>query len=384
MNSRERVRLALNHQEADRAPFDLGGTGLSSIHVTAYGRLRAHLGLPEAEVRASHVGEQLAFVHDDMRERLAVDVRPVQPGLASDFAYTFRNQGAYEAYTDEWGIGWRKPKEGGFYYDMYRHPLATAESLADLKAHLFPDPLDAGRFAPLRAQAERARAQGRAAVLAGPCAGILEIYSWLRGYEGFYVDLALNPDFVAYMLDRLVEFKCAYWERALREVGHLVDAVIEADDLASQKSLLFSPRVYRQLVKPRHRRLFRFIKDQAPVKVFYHSCGAVRPLIPDLIDAGIDILNPVQISAAGMDPVELKREFGHDLVFWGGGVDTQGVLGSGTPTQVKADVERNVAALAPGGGFVFAAVHDIQANVPPENVMAMWEAWQLHGVYAGC
>jgi uroporphyrinogen decarboxylase len=151
--------------------------------------------------------------------------------------------------------------------------------------------------------------------------------------------------------------------------------------VAGQNSMLLSPRTYRKLIKPRHERLFSFIKAQAPVKVFFHSCGAVRPIIPDLIDAGIDILNPVQISAAGMDPHELKVEFGRDLVFWGGGVDTQQVLGSGTPEQVREDVRHNIEALAPGGGFVFAAVHDIQANVPPENIVAMWEAWRDFGGY---
>jgi uroporphyrinogen decarboxylase len=184
------------------------------------------------------------------------------------------------------------------------------------------------------------------------------------------------------MLDRLVEFKCAFWERALSEVGDLVDVVIEADDLAGQQALLLSPRSYRTLIKPRHQRLFSFIKDQAPVKIFFHSCGAVRPILGDFIDAGIDILNPVQISAAGMDLRELKAEFGRDVVFWGGGVDTQWVLGSGTPEQVREDVRRNIEALAPGGGFVFAAVHDIQANVPPENIVAMWQAWQEYGAYA--
>jgi uroporphyrinogen decarboxylase len=297
------------------------------------------------------------------------------------FEYVFRGEGEYEAYTDEWGIGWRKPKDGGFYYDMYHHPLATAESLEDLKAHPFPDPLDDGRFAPLCAQAEATAAKGKAVVLASPCAGIAEVCSWLRGYEQYYIDLALNQKWIAYMLDRMVEFKTAFWARALKEVGDLVDVVVEADDLGGQNNLLFSPDTYRQLIKPRHKRLFNFIKEQAPVKVFFHSCGAIRPLIGDLIDAGIDILNPIQISSPGMDPKELKEEFGSDLVFWGGGVDTQVVLGAGSPEEVKADVRRNIEALAPGGGFVFAAVHDIQANVPPENIMAMWEAWKTYGVY---
>jgi uroporphyrinogen decarboxylase len=381
MNSRERVRQALDFQEPDRVPFDLGGTGLTSLHVTAYQNLRRHLGLPDVVTRVAAVAEQLAVVDEDIAERLRTDVRPVYRGDTSTLELAFRDEGDYRAYTDEWGIGWRMPKDGGFYYDMYYHPLAAANSLEELKAYPFPDPLDDGRFATLRAQAEAAAALGKAVALAGPCAGIAEVYSWLRGYEEFYIDLARNQQWVMYMLDRLVEFKCAFWERALCEIGDLVDVVIEADDLGAQHSLLMSPATYREVIKPGHSRLFRFIKEQAPVRIFYHTCGAVRALIPDLIDAGIDILNPVQLSAVGMDPLELKQAFGRDLVFWGGGIDTQRVLGTGTAEEIREHVKRNIEALAPGGGFVFAAVHDIQANVPPENIMAMWDAYVAYGAY---
>jgi uroporphyrinogen decarboxylase len=336
---------------------------------------------PAVEPRVTHVAEQLVAVDEDLAECLQTDFRPVLPGLSSIFCYRFREEGVYESFIDEWGIGWRKPKDGGFYYDMYHHPLAAASSLDEFRTYPFPDPLDDQRFVTLREQAEAAVARGKAAVLAGPSAGIAEVYSWLRGYEQYYIDLALNPDYVACMLDRLVDYKCAFWERALDEVGDLVDVVVEADDLAGQKRLLMAPTTYRRLIKPRHRRLFSFIKEQAPVKLFYHSCGAVRPLIPDLIEAGIDILNPVQISAEGMDLGELKQKYGQDLVFWGGGVDTQRILNTGTPKAVKESVRRNIQALVPGGGFVFAAVHDIQSDVPPENIVAMWEAWSEYGVY---
>lgn len=381
MNSRERVKLALNHQEADHVPFDLGGTGLTTMHLTAYRNLRRYLGLPPREPDTLYMAEQLARIDAGLADKFNADVALVTPQPPLGFEFVFRDEGAYQAYTDEWGIGWRKPKQGGLYYDMYRHPLATAQTLADFKAYKFPDPLDDHRYKNLRAEAEAAVERGKAVVLAGPCSGILEITAWTRGFEQFYVDLALNPEFVACMLDRMVEFKSAYWERALAEVGDLVDVALEADDLGGQHTLLFSPETYRKLVKPRHKKLYTFIKAQAPVKLFFHSCGAIRPVIGDLIDAGIDILNPVQFTATGMALPELKQEFGRDLVFWGGGVDTQGVLGTGTPEQVKADVKRNIQTLAPGGGFIFAAVHDIQANVPPENIVAMWEAWKTCGVY---
>jgi uroporphyrinogen decarboxylase len=381
VNSRERVWRALNHKEADRIPFDLGGTGLTTMHVTAYENLRRALGLSPVQPRVGFMAEQLALVDEDVAERLETDIRMVQPGTASTFEFIFLDEGDYEAYTDEWGIGWHKPKQGGLYYDMYHHPLAAARTLAEFKAHPFPDPVDPQRFAGLRTRAEAAAATGKAVALAGACSGIAEVYAWMRGFEQYYVDLAANAETVGYMLDRLVDWKCAYWERALHETGDLIDVVIEADDLAGQNGPLLSPKMYRDLIQPRHKRLFAFIKARTRAKLFYHSCGAVRPLLPALIDAGIDILNPVQISAAGMDLAALKRDFGRDLVFWGGGADTQRVLGTATPDRIKQHVKENIAALAPGGGFVFATVHDIQANVPPENVVAMWEAWKAYGRY---
>jgi uroporphyrinogen decarboxylase len=381
MNSRERVQLALNHREADHVPLDIGGTGVSQIHFTAYTNLRQYLKLPERNPKIIFVAEQLAHFETDIAERLETDFVFVLPQAPSTYELVFRDEEAYEAYTDEWGISWKKPKKGGFYYDMYQHPLANAETLDDFRAYQLPDPLNEGRYLNLRSEVEAARERGKAVVLAGPGAGILEIYAWLRGYEQFYVDLALNHEFVAYMLDRLVEFKQAYWGRVLPELGEWVDVACEHDDLAGQRALLFSPETYRMLIKPRHQKLFQFIKAQAPVKLLYHTDGAVRPLIGDLLDAGIDILNPVQFTAANMELKSLKQEFGRDLVFWGAGVDTQGVLGSGTPDEVKEDVKRNIEALARGGGFIFATVHDIQANVPPENIMAMWETWKTYGVY---
>ena len=175
--------------------------------------------------------------------------------------------------------------------------------------------------------------------------------------------------------------KLAYWEKALTEVGDVIDVAQIADDFAGQDGLLISPRSYRRLFKPRHKELFDFIHARTDAKIFFHSCGAIRAVIPDLIEVGVDILNPVQVSAADMDSTELKREFGRDIVFWGGGVDTQRVLRSGTPAEVRDEVRRRIDDLAPGGGFVFNTVHNIQGDVPAENIVAMWEALQEFGVY---
>ncbi len=211
MNSHDRVWQSLNHKEPDHVPFDLGGTGLSTIHITAYQNLRRYLNLPEVEPSIGYIAEQLVIVDDDLAERFQTDFRPVFPGNAASFQYTFHKEAAYETYADEWGIGRLKPRDGDLYYDMYYHPLANARSLAELKAYPFPDPLDDGRYATLRSQAEAAAADGKCVVLAGPCSGVAEVYSWLRGYKQYYIDLASNPEFVMYMLDRITEWKCLFW-----------------------------------------------------------------------------------------------------------------------------------------------------------------------------
>jgi len=382
MNSRQRVWSALNHQEPDRVPFDLGGTTVSGIHVTAYQNLRDFLGLPPVQVRLADLVEQLAELDDDIASQLQPDCGRIAPGLASSYEWIFRDEGDYVVFADEWGIDWAMPKQGGFFYDMVGHPLAGASSIEDLRGYRWPDPLDRGRFAGLGERARAIRQEGKAVVLAPHCVGPTEMHAFLRGWTQYYMDFALNPRLVEYLLDQIVDLKLAYWEQALREVGEDVDVVVEADDFAGQQRMLISPDTFRTMLKPRYARLFGFIHEHTSAKLFLHSCGAMRAVIGDLIDCGLDILNPVQKSAAGMDLGELKREFGRDLVFWGGGVDTQGVFASGTPDEIREDVRQSIEGLAPGGGFVFATIHNTQANVPPENFCAMWEALQTYGATA--
>ncbi len=391
MNSRDRCLASLHHREPDRVPFDLAGTAQTGIHLTAYANLRRILDLPEREPKLRNLIGQIAEPHEDLLDRLGVDVRfiPQGPPLLwrplpgeNVQGLNLHDEGDAWLFIDEWGIGWRMPKDGGFYFDMVHHPLAGANPEEQEKKYSWPDPVALRRFEGLPERIQSARRMGKLVVLNGPCAGILEVYSWLRGYLRFYIDLAESPRRVEMFLDKLVEFKSAFWTRALAEFGDCVDVVNEADDMAGQNGLLFSPETYRRLIKPRHVRLFAAIKKAAPqVKVFFHSCGAIRPLIPDLIEAGVDILNPVQFSARGMDLFELKRNFGKDLVFWGGGVDTQGIFTTGSPRDIRDHVKRNIEALASGGGFIFATVHNTQANVSPQNFMAMWESLQEYGIY---
>lgn len=372
MDARTRVRAALAHEVPDRIPFDLGGTRVTGIHVRAYAGLREALGLPAVEVRVGDLTQQLAEVDADVLEALGADVRGLSPRSGSGYRREMVDDGEHIAYVDEWGVGRRMPRDGGLYFDSYRPPLAGEIDDVAIEAFPWPDARDPARIAGMGEDARRIALEERRAVQVGSiCGGLTEGLFKLRGLEDGYMDLAAEPARARRIMERILEVKLAYWERVLPEVAGAVDVVGEADDLGGQERPLFSPRTYRELVKPLHRELFEFLHARTEAKVFFHSCGAIRELIPDLIEIGVDVLNPVQVSAAGMDTDELAREFGRDLVFWGGGVDTQRVLGSGVPAEVRADVLRHVMDLAPGGGFVFAAVHNIQANVPPENVLAM-------------
>ena len=385
--SYERVKTALEHREPDRIPYDLGGSVLTGMNRHCYKRLRDYLGLPPVEIQIYDVMQQLARIDQDVLDRLKVDVRcvdpdaPAQPGLAKPPT----PDGDYLRMTDEWGIEWRMPVQGGHYFDMVVPSMKEVTTIEGIHAFPWNNPLDDARFATMKARADRyVFEEEKAYILGRQYAGIWETALWMRGFENFFTDMALNKPFAHALMEKITELKMQYWGKALDTVGSNVLIVSEADDLATQQNLLCSVKMYKEIVHPYHKQLFQFIKQRAQAKVyiFYHSCGAMKPLIPYLIEEGVDILNPVQVSAAGMDTKELKKEFGKDLTFWGGGVDTQHVLPFGSPQEVRDEVKRRIDDLAPGGGFVFNTVHNIQSDVPPENFMAMWEALQAHGVYA--
>ena len=383
--SRERVKAALEHREPDRVPFDLGGSVLTGMNKVAYWNLRHALDFPELPIELQDQVQQLARIDQDMLDWLRVDVRCVDPSppQSAPLARPVVDEGHYYSFTNEWGIVWKMPVNDGFYFDMRGHPLADA-SVSDLAKYPWPDPEDPGRFETMKERADRYTGEEqRAYILGRHSAGIFEMALWTRGFEKFFMDLALDPPFAEALLDTITDLKIRYWGKALETVGTNVMIVSEADDIATQRGPMISPEMYRKFISPRHKRLFDFIRKTAQAKVylFYHSCGAVKDFIPTLIEEGVDILNPVQVTAAGMDTAELKRQFGRDITFWGGGIDTQGTLPHGTPDQVREEVKRRIDDLAPGGGFVFNTVHNVQADVPPQNYLAMWEALQEYGGY---
>jgi uroporphyrinogen decarboxylase len=380
LSPRERVRTALARREPDRVPFDLGSTQVTSIASRAQRRLRVRLGLPDAPVRVSDRVQQLDHLEEDLLRLLEVDTRGLWPLTARNGPVEETDDGTHLSHVDEWGLTYRISRGGADWYDLAGSPLAGGElTRARIDAHQWPRGDDPRLFAPLRAEALAFREAGYAVVLKSLCAGLFEMAQRLRGMEEFLMDLAASPSEAAHLLDRVLEVKLAYWRATLGALGDVVDVVAEGDDYGTQQSLLVSPSTFRTLFKPRLAELVREMKRGAPEAfVFFHSCGSVRRILPDLIEIGVEALNPVQTTAAGMEPRELKREFGKDIAFWGGGVDTQGLLPHGTPVEVAEDVRRHIDALAEGGGYVFGTVHNIQADVPAENVVAMVQALRAH------
>lgn len=381
----ERLKMALNHKEPDRIPLDLGSTKMSGISIKAYKNFIQYKGWQDIDGSPQILDpvQQLALVNEDILGEICVDTRGLLPCSPAGFKTEYKEVENYIVFKDEWGIDWRMPKQNGFYFDAYTHPLAGDISVSDLQKYPWPDPKDITRISSFKSRIEQlGKKDDYGFVLHGVTSGVMEMSMRLRGFEQMFMDFALDPDLACALLDKIVEIKCSYWEKALELVGNDVLVAVEADDLGTQNSLLISPQMYREFVKPRHKELFAFIRKKAPhIKIFLHSCGAIKSMIPDLVEAGVDILNPVQVAASGMDTKVLKKEFGDSLTFWGGAVDTQYILPFGTPDQVKDEVKRRIDDLAPGGGFVFNTIHNIQADVPPQNLEAMFDTLYKYWKY---
>ncbi|MFC2075508.1 uroporphyrinogen decarboxylase family protein [candidate division KSB1 bacterium] len=382
MNSKERIQSSLNHREPDHLPLDLCSTKVTGIARVTYEKLAPRLGLTADDLGFTDIKQQLAQVSEEFLDRMMVDTRGLYAGSPSGWRMELEESEEGFSYTDEWGIVRFKPKVDGYYYDMTAHPLSGPLTVAEVEKYPWPNPEDPSRIEGLLEAAEGVQADGKALLIGGAASGILEMSLWLRGFEDFFSDLILDRKLAQAILDHVTAIKIAYWSKVLPLLGDTVSVVVEVDDLATQNGLMISPDIYRKMIKPCHTKVHQAIKEASKgrVKIFFHSCGAVRELLPDLIESGIDILNPLQVSAAGMEPSEIKRDFGDVLSFWGGAVNSQSTLPRGTPDEVRDETKRNIETLAPGGGFVFAPIHNVQRDVPVENFMAMWETWRE---YAG-
>ena len=384
MTPRERILAALSHTEADRVPFDLGTTLVTGIHRIAYANLLDALGmadLPEQPLLDPF--QQLAMPHEEVLRTLGVDTRSVYlklPGRALD------NPSEDERYfysVDAWGLKRRMPKDGGLYYDMFQPPLAGMETVAEIEAYAWPDPLAGLDLAAIEEACRQITASGDYPIIVGGFgSGMLELLIWLQGYDQDFMNLHVNRQVTKAIHDRVVELKITYAEAVLERGGAWVDVFYNGDDLGLQDGPMIRREWFTELLAPRYVAYHEAVKRAAPqVKMFFHTCGSVVDLLPDLIETGIDILNPVQVAAAGMgDTAALKSRFGAYGTFWCG-IDTQHVMPHGTPQDVIDEVRRRIDDLAPGGGYVLNTSHNIQADVPAANILALVEALDEYGWY---
>ena len=389
MTGSERVSIALNHSEADRIPYDLAGTTVTAITKNAYLRAMQFRGL-STEIGDDEIDpiQQIITPSEENLLLLKSDTRRLGAKRIPDYRNKKRVTGNIIEVTDFYGCDWKFETDKDLYFHMVSSPIEKAASLSG-SLHLLPQPDWDVYTSVLRHNLEEQI--GKLGTFCGVAdrntAGLTENSLRIRGYENWFIDTMIDTDGVEALFDRIVEDKLLYWDAVIDwavETGNeqKIQVVSECDDLGSQASTIIDPDQLRLMVIPRFKTIFTHVKKRLPhVKIFMHSCGAIREILPDLIEAGLDILNPVQFTAAGMNLKELKRDFGDVLTFWGGGVDTQSTLNNGTPGQVADEVKRIIDTLAPGGGFVFAPVHNIQDDVSAENFWAMWDTLQEYGNY---
>jgi uroporphyrinogen decarboxylase len=375
MNHRERVLAVLNLQEPDRVPVDFGSTIATTIIQPAYERLQNYLDIRQ-EIVFMAKRSRTVIPDERVLQRFDIDTRPI---LLGDFTGGASREMDSETLVDVWGVTWKRAPDGHFI--NVDGPFQKVDpTLEVLERFEWPDPSTTSLYVGLKEKVRFLRQNADYALILNLPVGIVHHCQFMRGFAEWLMDLSLNPEFACALMDRIADVWIRIAERAIDEAKGDIDMIAFGDDVAAQGAPFMSPQTYRDLIKPRHKRMIQALKSRCGAKVWYHSCGSVRPLIEDLIDAGIDCLNPIQVSARNMDPLQLKKEFGNRLSFWGG-IDTHRVLPFGTPDEVRREVRRMIDSLGKGGGYTVASVHNIQAEVPPENIAAMFDEAREYGRY---
>jgi uroporphyrinogen decarboxylase len=393
MDSRNRILTALKHREPDRVPVDLGATESSGITGVAYNRLKKHLGLG-GRTQIYDIYQMICKVEGPVLRKVCSDAVPLlveprdwkpwtlQDGSPAEIparANLRRLDNGEVVQLSEDGKVIARSTPGGHYLDNISPPLADARSTADIEKYGYfrnfdwPDYLDE-TYDDLKRKADKLYRGTDRLIVGNLWVHVFAAGQSLRGFENFMMDLIADQKLAHCLMENLMKVymeRVSRYAEALREYVQVIEV---NDDLGTQLGPQLNPVLYRKMVKPYHKRLWEYIKEKTGCYLLLHSCGSVYDFIPDFIEMGIDALNPVQVSARNMDTARLKRQFGSQISFWGGGCDTQRVLPFGTPEQVKDEVKRRVDDLAPDGGFIFTQVHNIQPDVPPENIMAMYEA----------
>lgn len=381
MTSRERVLTALAHEEPDRIPIVIGASNATGVKAVPYRALKGLLGV-EAPERYLYDWPELGTVLMDevVLERLNVDVRGVLDKFPAATLERNRTRPPHADFIDDWGSGQTEISDGTWYPGV--HPMADATTLAEIEAYPWPDMDDPTRVAHVRAEASALAAENRYAIMGTPWLLFpFERATSMQGLENCIVNFATEPEFSRALLWKIEGLCKTLMGHFLDAIGENIDMIKIGDDLGSQQSLLISPEMYRDLLKPVHADLIAFIKSRTKAKVFFHTDGDVFDLVEDLVEIGVDILNPIQTSAGRMSDIgRLKARYGERVSFCGA-IDTQHVLPNGTPAEVRAEVKRVCEALGPGGGFMVASVHTIMNEVPAENILAMTDAVVEFGRY---
>jgi uroporphyrinogen decarboxylase len=380
LTSRERVQLSVHHEQPDRVPIIIGTSNTTSIKMPAYQRLKQLIGV-EAEDAYIYDWPELgtADMDEDTLVRLHGDARGVLDRFPEEVYRRNRSRPAHAPFIDDWGSGQMEIEPGVWFPGV--HPLAKATTAAEIQEYPnWPDMEDPSRVAHVAGQVRRLDEENQYAIIGTPWLLFpLERAFAMQGMDTFLLNLAANPDFATELLRKNASLCKALMARFLAAAGESLDIIKIGDDLGTQESLLISPRMYRQILKPIHADFIAFIKERTRAKVFFHTDGDVFNLIPDFIEIGVDILNPIQTSAGKMsDLLELKKRYGQNLTFCGA-VDTHRLLPYGTPDEIRQEVKRVCSILGPGGGYILASVHTIMSEVPPENILAMVDAVEEFG-----
>jgi uroporphyrinogen decarboxylase len=379
MNQKERVITALNHEEPDRVPVDCGGRN-TTLMLEGYEKLKTKLGMEHLETEVMSKVWQTAYIHESIQEHFHGDcrhIRPINVTVPQNEANDVTENGE-EIFVDQWGVK-RRIENGYASISEYIMPEASMEVLANFS---WPDPAKDMDYSQVKGEAKKLHDEGEYAIVGsmGTPGNLFEQCWCLRGMPQFFMDMAGNKEFAHALLRKIVDIRKENARIFLDEVGEYLDVFQLADDLAMQNGPFVSPAMYKEMIKPYQAELFQFVKERTNAKLYYHSCGAVTGLLDDFVEIGVDILNPVQVSATGMETDQLKKRFGKNLSFWGA-IDTFDVLPNGSVRDVEKEVAKRIRDLAPGGGYILGSVHNMQSDVPPENVIAMYEAAQKFGKY---
>jgi len=382
MTSRERVLTAINHEQPDRMPLVIGVNNATGIKIKPYKGIKDIAGI-QAPDNYIYEWPELgtAEIDEETMRRLHSDVRGVLDLEPENVRKRNRERDPHSDCIDSWGSGQMEITPGNWFPGI--HPLAEARSLEDLESYQgWPDMSDPSRIAHVGETARRLAEENQFAIMATPWLLFpFERAHAMQGMEPYLLNMAKDPDFARAMLEKIADYCKQLMGHFLDELGDNVDIIKIGDDLGTQNSLLISPKMYRDILKPIHADFISFIKSRTKAKILFHSCGDVAPLIPDFIDIGVDILNPIQTSTGSIsDLPSLKKQFGKKMVFCGG-IDSHRILPFGSVDEVRQEVRRVMQALGPGGGCMIGAVHTVMNDVPPENILAMVDAVEEFGRY---